>query len=87
MPNDSPQSLNNTSLHTFQIPVLQVSIKNPLLVESNPPTTGFKLNIDGASRGNPGKVGAYGVLRDAISSIIFVFSAALGVGSNNLAEM
>lgn len=47
----------------------------------------LKLNADGASRGNPGKEGAGGGLRDSKGKMIFAFSFYLGVGSSFQAEV
>ncbi|XP_058106811.1 uncharacterized protein LOC131250539 [Magnolia sinica] len=46
-----------------------------------------KLNVDGSALSNPGPSGGGGVCRNASGSFVFGFSAAYGVGSNNLAEL
>ena len=47
----------------------------------------FKLNFDGASRGNPGPTGFGGLCRDSLGRINFVFLGAIGHDSNNSAEL
>ncbi|KAK6115002.1 hypothetical protein DH2020_007271 [Rehmannia glutinosa] len=47
----------------------------------------FKLNIDGASRGNPGLAGCGGVIRDTQATIIAGFSTFIDVASNVQAEL
>ena len=52
------------------------------------PTPGFfKLNFDGASKGNPGKVGYAGVFRYTTGQILQFFYGRLGTESNNAAEL
>ncbi|KAK4344256.1 hypothetical protein RND71_037350 [Anisodus tanguticus] len=46
-----------------------------------------KLNTDGSSFGNPGKIGAGGILRDSYGELIYAFAASLGDGTNNQAEL
>jgi hypothetical protein len=44
-----------------------------------PPQTGFlKLNFDGASKGNPGKAGEGGVIKDSGGEIIRMYAASIG---------
>jgi len=53
-----------------------------------PPLRSFlKYNIDGASKGNPGKAGFRGVLKDDTGSIISLFHGHLGKATNNMAEL
>lgn len=47
----------------------------------------LKLNIDGASKGNPRLAGCGGILRDSNGEMIMAFSEFLGWGSNNFAEI
>ncbi|KAL6558441.1 hypothetical protein OROMI_018791 [Orobanche minor] len=47
----------------------------------------WKLNSDGASKGNPGISGAGGVIRDHLGSPCLMFSEFLGERSNNYAEL
>ena len=52
-----------------------------------PPQLGhLKLNVDGASRGNPGQAGGGGLLRDHRGRIIFAFSLFYDVQTNTAAE-
>ena len=54
---------------------------------SPPPPIVYKLNFDGASRGNPGPVGFGGICGDSQGRIIFVFLGAISRDSNNSAEL
>ncbi|KAL6558471.1 hypothetical protein OROMI_018821 [Orobanche minor] len=47
----------------------------------------FKINTDGASKGNPGIAAAGGVIRNHLGHPIFMFSEFLGDRSNNFAEI
>ncbi|KAL0427066.1 UNVERIFIED_CONTAM: putative ribonuclease H protein [Sesamum latifolium] len=47
----------------------------------------FKLNTDGASKGNPGISGAGGILRDPQGRVLFAFEEPLGCMSNTLVEL
>ncbi|KAL6558461.1 hypothetical protein OROMI_018811 [Orobanche minor] len=47
----------------------------------------WKLNTDGASRGNPGAAAASGVIRDHFGQPIFMFSEYIGLQINNYAEI
>ena len=53
----------------------QPSIMN---IWSTPPPSVFKLNFDGASRGNPSLVGFGGLCRDQEGKIRMVFMGAIG---------
>ena len=50
------------------------------------PTTSFKLNTDGSSRGNPGPAAGGGVSRDCTGSVIFAFSEFFGTRTSLQAE-
>jgi ribonuclease HI len=52
-----------------------------------PPHGTFKLNFDGASRGNPGPAGFGAVLRNHTGEIIFITAGSLGENTNNVAEL
>ncbi|KAL0444097.1 UNVERIFIED_CONTAM: putative ribonuclease H protein [Sesamum latifolium] len=47
----------------------------------------FKLNCDGAAKGNPGQAGAGGVVRDSQGRLIFALYEYLGVKTNVFAEL
>jgi ribonuclease HI len=52
-----------------------------------PPQTGFlKLNFDGASKGNPRKAGAGGVIIDSGGKIIRLYATSIGNTTNNATE-
>lgn len=75
------------SLERLQIPICTVRIKNPFLVQwICPEKRKFKLNIDGASKGNPGMARAGGIIRDSKDEVLISFSSSLGLNSNNYAE-
>eukprot|EP00253_Pinus_taeda_P015992 PITA_15992 len=53
-----------------------------------PPPHGFlKINIDGASKGNPGMARFGGVIRDGQGHIKDIFHSHLGTATNNMAEL
>jgi len=53
-----------------------------------PPLHGFlKVNIDKASKGNPGLAGFGGVIRDEKGQINKIFHGHLGKATNNMAEL
>ena len=53
-----------------------------------PPPPGFiKINIDGASRGNPGPTGFDLVLRNHTGEIIHLVAGFLGENTNNVADL
>ncbi|KAK6780041.1 hypothetical protein RDI58_022225 [Solanum bulbocastanum] len=52
-----------------------------------PPDTWVKLNTDGSALNNPGNIGAGGILRNQNGDLLFAFSAPLGEGTNNQAEV
>jgi hypothetical protein len=52
-----------------------------------PPVGFFKVNFDGASKGNPGSVGFGVVIRDDTGQIIYVSVGSLGVDTNNAAKL
>ena len=56
------------------------------MVDSPPPGV-FKLNFNGASRGNPGQVGFGGLCRDHEGRVKKVFMGDIGKDTNNSAEL
>ena len=46
-----------------------------------------KLNVDGCSRGNPGRSGRSGILRDSSEHFIFAFSRVFGVANSLQVEL
>lgn len=76
------------SLQMLNVQMKTVKIKRPTLVQWKPPTGNLlKLNIDGASKGNPGRAGCGGVVRNSSGDLILAFSEYLEIGTNNKAEM
>eukprot|EP00253_Pinus_taeda_P029073 PITA_29073 len=52
-----------------------------------PPTNSYKLNFDGASKGNPGQAGFGGIIRDSKGSLLQLYYGSLGWDTNNSAEL
>lgn len=76
------------TIKSLRLQVKHVLIKKPVLVQWNPPLgNDLKLNIDGASKGNPGISGCGGVIRNNKEEMILAFSEYLETGSNNRVEM
>lgn len=63
-------------LQHFDVTPTLIRIKRAILV-----------NVNGASRGNPGHAGCGGILREHNCSVLMAFSEYLGTESNNFAEM
>ncbi|MQL88822.1 hypothetical protein Taro_021393 [Colocasia esculenta] len=64
----------------------KVKTKMPKLVRWTPPQLGFSLNMDGASKGNPGPYGGGGCIRDSTGDICLGFAFFYGQGDNLTAE-
>ena len=47
----------------------------------------WKLNFDGASRGNPGNSGLGACIRDSHGTVVVVITSPLPIGTNNMAEV
>ncbi|MQL78237.1 hypothetical protein Taro_010679 [Colocasia esculenta] len=56
------------------------------LVRWIPPLVDFCLNVDGASKGNPGLCGGGGCIRDKHGTILLAFANFYGIGSSIIAE-
>ncbi|GLJ11445.1 hypothetical protein SUGI_0167940 [Cryptomeria japonica] len=53
-----------------------------------PPKIGnFKMNFDGASRGNPGKFGYGAIIRNEFGNFVGAKYGSLGINTNNMAEL
>ncbi|KAL6578995.1 hypothetical protein OROMI_009211 [Orobanche minor] len=52
-----------------------------------PPTGWFKLNTDGAVKGNPGPANAGGIVRGHDGAVVFCFWEYIGVQTNTFAEL
>ncbi|MQL88940.1 hypothetical protein Taro_021522 [Colocasia esculenta] len=61
-------------------------MKRPKLVRWNPPHLGFYLNMDGASKGNPGLCGGGGCIRDSKGDIRLGFAFSYGQGDSLTTE-
>jgi ribonuclease HI len=63
-------------------PQLQVGERN-----WKPPSSGsLKLNFNGVAKGNPGRTGLGGVIRDNKGNIIWLYDGSLGNSTNNVVE-
>jgi len=51
-----------------------------------PDTVAVTINVDGASKGNPGKAGAGAIIKDRDGNVIKKLRKALGIATNNVAE-
>ena len=54
---------------------------------SPPPRLVYKLNFDGAARGNPGDAGYGGVCRNSSGEIMQLYYGSIGVDTNNSTEL
>ncbi|MQL95462.1 hypothetical protein Taro_028128 [Colocasia esculenta] len=63
-----------------------VKMKKPMLVRWTPPQTGLYLNVDSASKGNPGFSGGGGCIRDSKGCIRLGFAFFYGQGDSLTAE-
>ncbi|KAL0444852.1 UNVERIFIED_CONTAM: putative ribonuclease H protein [Sesamum latifolium] len=74
------------SLHIHLQPKAQR--QKAIIVHWRKPQEGwYKMNTDGASKGNPGISGAGGILRDQLGRVIFAFQEPLGNITNTQAEL
>ena len=63
-----------------------VQVSSPLLWI--PPQAGtFKINVDGAAKGNPGLAGYGGVIINSRGSILSLFWGSIGSNTNNIAKL
>ncbi|MQM00045.1 hypothetical protein Taro_032767 [Colocasia esculenta] len=61
-------------------------VKMVKMVRWIPPLHGPLLNVDGASKGNPGPCGGGGIVRSTTGTVLFAFSHFYGAGTSLLAE-
>ncbi|MQM00085.1 hypothetical protein Taro_032814, partial [Colocasia esculenta] len=61
-------------------------VKMVRMVRWIPPLHGPILNVDGASKGNPGPCGGGGIVRTTNGTVLFTFAHFYGAGTNLLAE-
>ncbi|MQL99615.1 hypothetical protein Taro_032342 [Colocasia esculenta] len=73
-------------VHCFSIN-LKIKEKSFKLVRWILPDTGLVLNVDGASKGNPGISGGGGCIRDSSGNFLFAFAHYYGFGSSLVAEV
>lgn len=54
---------------------------------TNPPQSIYKLNIDGAAKGNPGQAGVGGAVQDATGEIQGIYWGYIGENTNNVVKL
>ncbi|MQM15042.1 hypothetical protein Taro_047980 [Colocasia esculenta] len=81
----SPQDQHMKILNSigFFPKVRDISFK---LIRWIPPIRGMVLNVDGASKGNPGSCGGGGCIRDSKGNLLLAFAHSYGYGSSLVAE-
>lgn len=82
--------LNNWQLQLPQADNKQRSSSSSSTADScwnPPPNNSFKLNFDGASKGNPGAAGFGGILRNHVGTPLQVYFGNMGWDTNNSAEL
>ncbi|KAL0444924.1 UNVERIFIED_CONTAM: putative ribonuclease H protein [Sesamum latifolium] len=74
---------------SLQIPLPQLkNNQKSLIVYWKKTNVGWvKLNIDRASRGNPGTSGAGGIVRNHMGQVLFAFTEPLGITNNIVAKL
>lgn len=82
------RALDVWKAHVHKMGVTTRTAREERLIAWSPPRVGwFKLNTDGASRGNPGLATAGGVVRDGDGNWCYGFSLNIGICSAPLAEL
>ena len=77
----------------FDVSIVPTFYRNPTMHLDSPshwdppPENVFKLNFDGASKGNPGRVVFGGAIRNSQGNITLIFYGNSGFNSNNDAEL
>ncbi|MQL81184.1 hypothetical protein Taro_013643 [Colocasia esculenta] len=77
------QNLQDIYSLGFSLNIKHVSFK---LIRWILPSKGLVLNVDGASKGNPGTCGGGGCVRDCNGNLLFAFAHFYGFGSSLVAE-
>ncbi|KAL2237447.1 UNVERIFIED_CONTAM: putative ribonuclease H protein [Sesamum indicum] len=75
------------SLFKISLPPQKTSSKISIVKWIKPDRGWFKLNMDGASKGNPSIPGAGGIIRNHLGQTVFTFQEHLGLMSNTAAEL
>ncbi|KAL0285442.1 UNVERIFIED_CONTAM: putative ribonuclease H protein [Sesamum calycinum] len=76
------------TVNSLNIPLQPRTPKKTITVHWRKPQEGwYKLNTDGASKGNPGISGAGGILRNHLGRVMFAFLEPLGTNTNTQAEL
>nr|DAD25609.1 TPA_asm: hypothetical protein HUJ06_027073 [Nelumbo nucifera]DAD25624.1 TPA_asm: hypothetical protein HUJ06_027088 [Nelumbo nucifera] len=83
-----PLLLDSIILNTLNVPIRPIESKRIILTKwSRPNKDHFKLNTDGASRGNPGISAGGGIVRNHEGKLIRAFGKFYGICSNIMAEI
>lgn len=86
-PSRATPSLFHAALYCLGMVPTPLTTKASLLVRwYSPPCDILKLNIEGASCGNPGRAKCDGLLRDWKGKFVFAFSQSFGVITNSMAK-
>lgn len=80
----SDQELSAISSFGYHPVVKKKALK---LVRWIPPLGGYCLNVDGASKGNPGVCGGGGCIRDAAGNLVIAFAHFYSMGNSLIAEV
>lgn len=78
----------NWNIRIAFIPTLKIHPNPASPLHWSPPPEGvFKLNFDGASKGNPGPAGFGGIVRNSRGETQLIYYGSIGWDSNNSAEL
>ncbi|MQM13465.1 hypothetical protein Taro_046390 [Colocasia esculenta] len=80
----SPEELQLLQWYGFS---LKFSSKQLKLIQWIPPILHYCLNVDGASKGNPGDCGGGGCIRDRKGFVLVAFAHFYGPGNSMIAEI
>ncbi|KAL0411081.1 UNVERIFIED_CONTAM: putative ribonuclease H protein [Sesamum latifolium] len=77
------------TVNSLHIPLQPKAQRQKIIIVNwrKPQEGWYKLNTDGASKGNPGIFDAGGILRDHLGRVIFAFQEPLGNTTNTQAEL
>lgn len=85
MPHSEKLELDLTFLAQVK-PISSIHTDSPQFW-SPPATHSYKLNFDGAAKGNLGLAGYGGIFRDVVGSALHIYHGSLGRDTNNTAEL
>lgn len=75
-----------SSLHTSSLKTTTIRPSSPDIWHP-PPDGCYKLNFDGASKGNPGQAGFGGAIRNHRGDLLWTYWGNVGWDTNNVAEL